>query len=101
MEEQGRFYLNVELFNIDAEKLFAENTGLTTGEEAKWTANSTGVLGLNFEAFYDLFLDWCRGRFRSCRLGRRLHLLLRPGQSSLTYPSPSFWVVILEKCIGR
>jgi hypothetical protein len=54
MEEQGRFYLNVELFNIDAEKLFAENTRLTTGEEAKWTPTSAGVLGLNHEALDDL-----------------------------------------------
>jgi hypothetical protein len=54
MEEQGRFYLNIELFNIDGEKLFAENIGLTTGEEAKWTPNSPGVLGLNFEALDDL-----------------------------------------------
>ena len=54
MEEQGRFFLNVELFNIDAEKLFAENAGLTTGEEAEWTPHSPGVLGLNYEALDDL-----------------------------------------------
>jgi hypothetical protein len=54
MEEQGRFYLNIELFNIDGEKLFAENNALTTGEEAKWTPVSAGVFGLNYEALDDL-----------------------------------------------
>jgi hypothetical protein len=54
MEEQGRFYLNLELYNIDADRLFVENTGLTTGEEAKWGPHSTGVLGGNYEAMDDL-----------------------------------------------
>jgi hypothetical protein len=54
MEDQGRFYHNIDLFNIDGEKLFAENNGLTTGEEAKWTPTSAGVLGLNYEALDDL-----------------------------------------------
>lgn len=54
MEQQGRFYLNIELYNIDGEKCFAENTGLTTGEEAKWTPCSPGILGLNDEALDDL-----------------------------------------------
>lgn len=56
MEEQGRFYLTIELYNINAEKLFAENTMLTTGEEAKWEPRSPGVLGLNYEALDDLCL---------------------------------------------
>ena len=55
MEEQGRFYLNIELYNIDAERLFVENTLLTTGEEARWTPHSPGVLGLSYEALDDLF----------------------------------------------
>ena len=54
MEEQGRFYLNIELFNIDGEKLFAENKGLTTGEEARWIPSATGILGANYEALDDL-----------------------------------------------
>jgi hypothetical protein len=54
MEDQGRFYLNIELYNIDAERLFVENTVLTTGEEAKWSPHSPGVLGLNHEALDDL-----------------------------------------------
>lgn len=54
MEEQGRFYLNIELYNIDGEKLFAENNGLTTGEEARWTPSSAGILGVNYEALDDL-----------------------------------------------
>jgi hypothetical protein len=54
MEEQGRFYLSLELFNIDAERLFVENTVLTTGEEAKWGPQSPGVLGSNHEAMDDL-----------------------------------------------
>jgi hypothetical protein len=31
MEDQGRFYLNIELYNIDGGKLFQENSNLTTG----------------------------------------------------------------------
>ena len=54
MEEQGRFYLNIELYNIDGDKLFAQNNHLTTGEEAKWTPSSPGVLGVNYEALDDL-----------------------------------------------
>jgi len=54
MEELGRFYLNIELYNIDAERLFVENTLLTTGEEAKWTPHSPGVLGLSYEALDDM-----------------------------------------------
>jgi hypothetical protein len=54
MEEQGRFYLNIELFNIDGERLFAENNRLTTGEEARWTPSSTGILGVDYEALDDL-----------------------------------------------
>jgi hypothetical protein len=54
MEEQGRLYLNVELFNIDGEKLFATNRRLTSGEEAKWTANSVGILGAQHEGLEDL-----------------------------------------------
>jgi hypothetical protein len=54
MEEQGRFYLNIELYNMDGEKLFAENNGLTTGEEAKWTPTSAGILGANYEALDDM-----------------------------------------------
>jgi hypothetical protein len=54
MAEQGRFYLNLELYNIDADRLFVENTALTTGEEAKWGPHSAGVLGLNYEALDDL-----------------------------------------------
>jgi hypothetical protein len=33
MESQGRFYLNIELYNIDGDKLFAQNNHLTTGSE--------------------------------------------------------------------
>jgi len=54
MEDQGRFYLNIELYNIDGEHAFIENNGLTTGEEAQWTPSSPGVLGLNYEALDDL-----------------------------------------------
>jgi len=54
MEAQGRFYLNIELYNIDAEKVFVQNTLLTTGEEARWTPHSPGVLGLGYEALDDL-----------------------------------------------
>jgi hypothetical protein len=34
MESQGRFYLNIELYNIDGDKLFAQNNHLTTGSES-------------------------------------------------------------------
>jgi hypothetical protein len=54
MEDQGRFYLNIELYNIDGDKLFTQNNHLTTGEEAKWTPSSPGVLGVNSEALDDL-----------------------------------------------
>ena len=54
MEEQGRFYFNIELFNIDGENHFSENVNLTSGEEAKWTPNSAGILGLNDIALDDL-----------------------------------------------
>jgi hypothetical protein len=54
MEDQGRFYLNIEIYNIDGDKLFAQNNHLTTGEEAKWTPSSPGILGVNSEALDDL-----------------------------------------------
>jgi hypothetical protein len=64
MEERDPMYYNIEVFDMDGETLFLENTNLMTGEEAEWTA--VKILGRDRRPWRISYSwqGWCLGKSR-------------------------------------